>query len=107
MSLTSIFKENEGFKNVLRNKYSEEVCDIVMEWTEEALRYVFKESNETGKFLLGIVDSQTCQIEYTGEIYDCHDVLCRVIGEMELALEDKDNESRESIEEELRILSMA
>lgn len=53
MKLTSEFKENETFERVLRNTYPEQVCDIVIEWTDEALRYVFKESDEAGKFILG------------------------------------------------------
>ena len=41
MKLTSKFKENEVFERTLRNAYSEEICDIVIEWIEEALAYVF------------------------------------------------------------------
>lgn len=107
MKLISEFKENEAFERVLRNTYPEQVCDIVIEWTDEALKYVFKESYEAGKFILGRVDSETEEIEYSDELYDCMDVISRVINEMEQALDDKGNESRESIEEELRMLSMA
>lgn len=107
MKLTSEFKENEAFERVLRNTYPEQVCDIVIEWTDEALRYVFKESDKAGKFILGRVHSETEEIEYSDELYDCMDIISRVINEMEYALDDEGNESRECIERELRVLSMA
>lgn len=63
MKLTSKFKENEVFEKTLRNTYSEEVCNIVIEWIDEALRYVFKETDTRELFLLGRVDTNTGEIE--------------------------------------------
>lgn len=107
MILMSEFKENQVFEKVLRESYSEEVCNIVIEWIDEALRYILKETEDKDIFILGRVDINTMEIEYSNEYYTCAEVISRVINEMEYALDDEGNESRESIEEELRILSMA
>ena len=107
MKLTSKFKENEVFEKTLRNTYSEEVCNIVIEWIDEALRYVFKETDIRELFLLGRVDTNTGEIEYSNEDYYLEEVLTRVMKEMQYAIDDEDNESREDIKEEFRILSEA
>lgn len=107
MKLTSKFKENEVFEKTLRNTYSEEVCNIVIEWIDEALRYVFKETDTRELFLLGRVDTNTGEIEYSNEDYYLEEVLTRVMKEMQYAIDDEDNESREDIKEEFRILSEA
>lgn len=107
MKLTSKFKENEVFEKTLRNTYSEEVCNIVIEWIDEALRYVFKETDTRELFLLGRVDANTGEIEYSNEDYYLEEVLTRVMKEMQYAIDDEDNESREDIKEEFRILSEA
>ena len=105
MILTSKFKDNEVFERTLRNTYSEEVCNIVIEWIDEALRYVFKETDTRELFLLGRVDANTGEIEYSNEDYYLEEVLTRVMKEMQYAIDDKDNESREDIIEEFKILS--
>ena len=105
MILTSKFKDNEVFERTLRNTYSEEVCNIVIEWIDEALRYVFKETDTRELFLLGRVDANTGEIEYSNEDYYLEEVLTRVMKEMQYAIDDEDNESREDIIEEFKILS--
>ena len=105
MQLTSEFKENEIFERALRSVYPKQVCDIVIEWKEEALSYVFKESDIYGTFILGRVNRETREIEYSNELYDCVDVITSVMNEMEYAIDDNGTDSRESIEEELRVLS--
>lgn len=107
MKLTSKFKENEVFERTIRNAYSEEICDIVIEWIDEALRYVFKETDTRELFLLGRVDTNTGEIEYSNKDYYLEEVLTRVMKEMQYAIDDEDNESREDIKEEFRILSEA
>ena len=66
MRLTSEFKENGVFERTLRNTYSEEVCDIVIEWIEEALAYIFNKISNNNTFALGRVNRDDKTIEYTG-----------------------------------------
>ena len=99
------FKENEVFERTLRNNYSEEVSDIVLEWTEEALAYVFKKISDKDLFVLGTINRDDNSIEYIDEEYTVQDVIRRVIIEMEYALDGTEN--RELIEEEIKILSEA
>lgn len=105
MRLTSEFKENEVFERTLRNTYSEEVCDIVIEWTEEALAYVFNKTSNNNTFALGRVNRDDKTIEYTREELTLEEIIHSVMNEMEIALDD--TESRETIEEELKVLSEA
>ena len=99
------FKENEVFERTLRNNYSEEVSDIVLEWTEEALAYVFKKISDKDLFVLGTINRDDNSIEYIDEEYTVQDVIRRVITEMEYALDGTEN--KELIEEEIKILSEA
>lgn len=99
------FKENEVFERTLRNNYSEKVSDIVLEWTEEALAYVFKKISDKDLFVLGTINRDDNSIEYIDEEYTVQDVIRRVIIEMEYALDGTEN--RELIEEEIKILSEA
>lgn len=99
------FKENEVFERTLRNNYSEEVSDIILEWTEEALAYVFKGISDKDLFVLGMINRDDNTIEYTDEEYTVQDIIQRVITEMEYALDGTEN--RELIEEEIKILSEA
>ena len=105
MKLTSKFKENEVFERTLRNAYSEEICDIVIEWIEEALAYVFNKISNDDTFALGRVNRDDKTIEYTGEELTLEEIIHSVMDEMEIALDG--TESRETIEEELRVLSEA
>lgn len=110
MKLKCEFKENEALEIVLRNFYSEHFCEIVIEWIEEALKYVFKETEVSNVFLLGRIIEDingNIKIEYSDETLNCIDIISLVIDEMECALEDEGNESREHIENELRLLSNA
>ena len=105
MKTISMFKENEVFERSLRANYSTEVCDIVIEWAEEALAYVFKETSDKNLFKLGIVDRNDSSIEYTDDTVSLEDIIRRIITEMEYALDG--TESKDIIEEEIRILSEA
>ena len=105
MKLLSQIKENEVFERSLRENYSNEVCDIVIEWTEEALAYVFKETSDENLFVLGVVNRDNNTIEYTEEEFTLDDIITRVISEMEYALDG--TESRDIIEKELKIVSEA
>lgn len=107
MNLISEFKENELFEKTLRSIYPENICNIVIEWTDEALRYIFKKTEKKNAFKLGRFNTITKEIEYSNEFYTCEEVINRVIREMEYALDDKGNESRDIIEEELKTLSAA
>lgn len=107
MKLTSKFKENEVFEKDLRNSYPENVCDIIIDWVEEALRYVFKKSNVDGQYILGEIDLNTEKIKFSNIKYSYVDIFECVMDEMQHAIDDEDNESREDIKEELRALSEA
>lgn len=102
MKLTREFKENEVLERTLRNTYSKEVCNIVIEWIEEALSYVFNKTSNGDTFVLGRINRDDKTIEYTGEELTLEDIIHCVINEMEIALDG--TESRETIEE-LRVLS--
>ncbi|MBQ8997075.1 MAG: hypothetical protein IJ086_07430 [Clostridium sp.] len=105
MKLISKFKENEMFEKSLREKYSNEVCDVVMEWTEDALSYVFKATSDKTLFRLGLVDRDDNSIDYMEDMLTLEDIICRVISEMEYALDGTEN--KDIIEDEIRILSEA
>lgn len=65
MRLASEFKENKTFERTLRDTYSKEVCDIVIEWIEEALAYTFKEISDSNIFVLGKINRNDKTIEYS------------------------------------------
>ena len=105
MELVAMFKENEMFERSLREKYSDEVCDIVMDWTEYALAYAFKATSDKNLFRLGLVNRDDSSIEYTEDTLSLEDIISRVISEMEYALDGTEN--KDLIEDEIRILSQA
>ena len=105
MKQIAVYKENEVFERALRSKYSEEVSDIVLEWTEEALSYVYKDTADKDIFLLGMINRDDKTIELTDKEYSVQDVIQRVITEMEYALDGTEN--RKLLEEEIQILSEA
>lgn len=113
MILTTTIKENEGFEKVLRSEYDKDVCDIVIEWVDEALKYKLIETDKENLFLLDRINANPDVVTYLDiktdneEYCTCEEVISRVIEEMQDALDDEGNESREDIEEELRVLSRA
>lgn len=105
--LISELKGNKEFEVALRKKYSEEACDIIIEWIEEALRYVLRPTDKEGTFELGRYNSSEEEITYTNEFLTFDNVFACVMNEMQVALEDDCNESRATIEEKFNILSEA
>lgn len=110
MKLKCEYEENIILEKALRSKYPEHFCDIVIEWVEEALKFVFKETEVSNEFRLGRIIEDIngdIKIEYSDEILNCTDIISLVTDEMECVLEDEENESQEHIENELRVLSNA
>lgn len=107
MELTSVFAENKAFERVLRSTYNERVCDIIIDWTDEVLGYIFKEGNKYGVFNLCKVNQQTDEIECTNEEYTLEKIIECVIRKMKNSLKDNlyDDDTRENAEEELELLS--
>ena len=77
----------------------------MIEWTEEALAYVFNKTSNNNTFALGRVNRDDKTIEYTREELTLEEIIRSVMDEMEMALDG--TESRETIEQELRVLSEA
>ena len=102
MNIKSEFKENETFEKILRNTYPKQICDTIIDWTNNALKYIFKKSDINGKFIKGRVNWITKEIEYSNDLCSFEDIIIKVINEMELALDDNDN--KENIEKELKML---
>lgn len=103
MKLISEFKENEAFEMSLRSNYSNEICNIVIEWTEEALAYVFKETLDKEIFKLGRINRDDKTIKYTDEEFTLDGIIRCIMNEMEIALDGTENP--DIIKEELRMLS--
>ena len=77
----------------------------MIEWTEEALAYVFNKTSNNNTFALGRVNRDDKTIEYTREELTLEEIIRSVMDEMEMALDG--TESRETIDQELSVLSEA
>lgn len=105
MKLITNYKENECFEKKLKEKYPENISTIIMEWLEDGLAYVMKETSNENIFILGNIDRNNGSIEYTENEYTIEDVIGCIISEMEFALDDNGSESRETIQEEYDLLN--
>lgn len=107
MKLECGLEENLMLEIVLRSIYPEHFCDIVLEWIEEALQYVFKETDVYNLFKLGRIIRDfngRIEVKYEEKYFNLNEIISMVIDEMKCALEDEGNESREHIKNELRVL---
>ena len=107
MKLTCQHKENKIFETKLREKYSEEISNIVIDWLEDGLSYVMKETSNEDIFILGYMDRNDESIEYNEEEYSIEDAIGRIIPEIEMVLDDQGTESREIVQKEYDLLNKA
>lgn len=102
MELICQFKENEKLERSLRSNYSNEVSEVVIEWCEECLFYVFKETSDEKLFRLGLIDKEDRTIKYNNEILSLEEILHLIIKDMEKSLDSTD--SWDIVEDELKML---
>lgn len=102
MELICKFKENEKFERSLRSNYSTQVSELVIEWCEECLFYVFKETSNERLFKLGRINEKNKSITYSDEIMDLKDILHIVLKKIEESLDSTD--SWDIVEDELKMI---